>query len=156
MYVCVCVPCGCLQQYHNWVSFGGYVACFVATVLSLKKDYYEYQMEQLTWTIVIVAMVVFQMSFIVPLVMAGLFWFLLPASLIICNDCCAYFSGYFFGRKLTKRTFLRLSPNKTWEGFVGGLIFTVIFAYFAPLFLNAEWLICPVSEFGPFDASVFS
>ena len=25
-----------------------------------------------------------------------------------------------FGRKFTKRTFLALSPNKTWEGFVGG------------------------------------
>lgn len=133
-------------NYHGWVSFGGYVACFVATVLSLKKDYYEYQMEQLTWTVVIVAMVVFQMSFIVHLVMAGLFWFLLPASLIICNDCWAYFCGYFFGRKFTKRTFLRLSPNKTWEGFVGGLIFTVIFAYFVPILLNQEWLVCPVTN----------
>ena len=40
-----------------------------------------------------------------------------------------------FGRKFTKRTFLALSPNKTWEGFVGGGVCTVIFAFIFPVAL---------------------
>jgi len=45
--------------------------------------------------------------------------------LIWINNSCAYF----IGKKLGKNPlFLRVSPKKTWEGFVGGLIFTLITA----------------------------
>ena len=46
-------------------------------------------------------------------ILAGLFWFLFPVSLVICNDSMAYFCGMAFGRKFIKRDFLgALSPNK--------------------------------------------
>jgi phosphatidate cytidylyltransferase len=32
-------------------------------------------------------------------VLNGLFWFLFPVSLVICNDSMAYFAGMAFGRK---------------------------------------------------------
>eukprot|EP01050_Picozoa_sp_SAG11_P013830 SAG11_NODE_1646_length_4523_cov_1.447559_5_plen_80_part_00 len=44
--------------------------------------------------------------------LAGLFWFTLPTLLVIFNDSGAYFSGFLLGRKLIKRHFMRLSPNK--------------------------------------------
>ena len=45
--------------------------------------------------------------------------------LIWINNSCAYL----IGKKLGKNPlFLRVSPKKTWEGFVGGLIFTLITA----------------------------
>lgn len=40
------------------------------------------------------------------------------------NDIFAYIFGKAFGR----RRLLALSPNKTWEGFIGGLVSTVAFS----------------------------
>ncbi|KAK3030012.1 hypothetical protein RJ639_038111 [Escallonia herrerae] len=52
-------------------------------------------------------------------------WFLLPALLIAINDVTAYFFGFFFGRTLL----IKLSPKKTWEGFIGASIATMISAF---------------------------
>ena len=40
------------------------------------------------------------------------------------NDAFAYFVGVFFGKNKMNE---RLSPKKTWEGFVGGVILTALF-----------------------------
>jgi phosphatidate cytidylyltransferase len=56
----------------------------------------------------------------------GLFWFVVPVMLVICNDTMAYFCGLLVGRKIIPYPFLSLSPNKTWEGFLGGAVFTVL------------------------------
>lgn len=51
------------------------------------------------------------------------FRFLVPVSMIICNDIMAYVFGFFFGRT----PLIKLSPKKTWEGFIGGALSTVLF-----------------------------
>ena len=80
-------------------------------------------------------------------IFAGLFWFLFPVSLVICNDSMAYFVGMACGRKIIRRPFLSISPNKTWEGFIGGGICTVIFAFLAPLvYVKMPFLICPCQD----------
>ena len=94
----------------------------------MKEGHYRYQMRQLTWTIMSVGLVVLQTSRMNGNVVSGLFWFLLPVSLIVCNDSCAYFVGLALGNKLVNKPFLALSPRKTWEGFLGGSICTVILA----------------------------
>jgi phosphatidate cytidylyltransferase len=43
--------------------------------------------------------------------------------MIVCNDVMAYIFGFFFGRT----PLIQLSPKKTWEGFIGGGIATVVF-----------------------------
>ncbi len=55
----------------------------------------------------------------------GLFIFLLFATIWIC-DTAAYFIGKSFGNK---KLYERISPNKTVEGFVGGLAFAIIFSF---------------------------
>jgi len=40
--------------------------------------------------------------------------------MIICNDIWAYLFGFFFG----KTPLIKLSPKKTWEGYIGGGIAT--------------------------------
>lgn len=50
----------------------------------------------------------------------------MPVSLVTCNDIAAYFFGCMFGRT----PLIKVSPRKTWEGFVGGFITTVIFGFF--------------------------
>lgn len=73
----------------------------------------------------------------------GLVWMLLPASLVIVNDSFAYFSGKLFGRT----PLIKLSPNKTWEGFIGGLICTIVWAFFFSDYLaQFPHLLCPEEE----------
>lgn len=79
--------------------------------------------------------------------MTGLFWFVFPVSLVICNDCFAFFCGKLFGRKFVKTPFLRLSPNKTWEGFIGAFICTMVFGFFVSAWLTKVQL-CSVAHVG--------
>lgn len=110
-------------------SFLLYSIVFSVTVLSFRKGLYKFQLIQLTWTLMTLTGVVAQLKFIVYMVHEGLFWFLFPVSLVVANDTFAYFCGMLFGRKLFgQMQFLQLSPNKTWEGFVGGLLCTLIYA----------------------------
>jgi len=133
-----------LDRYHLVISFSFYVAGFITFILTLKKDVYKYQFGQLTWTLMTLLMVVGQSNFSIQNIFKGLFWFLLPSSLIICNDIMAYFCGFFLGRKLIDRPLTHLSPNKTWEGFVGALICTMIFGFFFGGFLaRFPWFACP-------------
>lgn len=53
------------------------------------------------------------------------FRFLLPATLIVINDIFAYIFGFFFGRT----PLIKLSPKKTWEGFIGASVTTIISAF---------------------------
>jgi phosphatidate cytidylyltransferase len=52
--------------------------------------------------------------------------------MIVCNDVMAYIFGFFFGRT----PLIQLSPKKTWEGFIGGGVATVIFGLVVSESLN--------------------
>jgi phosphatidate cytidylyltransferase len=54
------------------------------------------------------------------------FRFIFPAFIIIANDVFAYLFGKSFG----KHQLIKLSPKKTWEGFIGGFLSTIVFAIF--------------------------
>ncbi len=57
---------------------------------------------------------------------AGAWWVVLACTVTWMNDTGAYFVGHAVGKhKLAPR----ISPGKTWEGFAGGLLFSVLFAY---------------------------
>ena len=60
--------------------------------------------------------------------------------LVWTNDTFAYLSGNLFGKhKLIER----ISPNKTWEGFIGGFLFTIMVGFFLDKqFFNGDsfWL----------------
>ncbi|KAL5139114.1 Phosphatidate cytidylyltransferase 2 [Glycine soja] len=66
--------------------------------------------------------------------------FLLPATLIVINDIAAYIFGFFFGRT----PLIKLSPKKTWEGFIGASVTTIISAFMlANIMGRSQWLTCP-------------
>ncbi len=58
------------------------------------------------------------------------------------SDTGAYFAGTFFGKR---KLFERISPKKSWEGFVGGAVLAMIFAYGLSQYFHtltvAQWLI---------------
>lgn len=75
---------------------------------------------------------------------SGTFNFYIPLGFLIilwANDTGAYLSGRSFGKR---KLFERISPNKTWEGFVGGVLFAMLIAlnlerYFGSL-QKWEWM----------------
>jgi len=128
---------------HGAISFGLYCAAFLGFVLSLEIGWYKIQFKQLAWTIVTLILVVVQTSFHIANMFEGLIWFFLPCSLVICNDIMAFVFGSLFGRT----PLIALSPKKTWEGFIGGTIATLVFGYFWALLLSqSDMLICPKEE----------
>ncbi|PZC79704.1 hypothetical protein B5X24_HaOG216012 [Helicoverpa armigera] len=71
----------------------------------------------------------------------GLIWFIVPVSMIICNDVMAYVFGFFFG----KTPLIKLSPKKTWEGFIGGGVSTVVFGLVMSYMMSQyPYLVCPI------------
>jgi len=133
-----------ITKYHMLISFVLYCIGFVTFILTLQKGLYKYQFGQFTWTIMTLLMVVVQSNFIIKNLFEGIIWVLLPIAIIVCNDIFAYFSGFFFGRKFIKRPFISLSPNKTWEGFIGATFWTILFAcFFSDFLATKQWFICP-------------
>lgn len=65
--------------------------------------------------------------------------------LLWANDTFAYLTGMLFGKH---RLFERISPKKSWEGFFGGLICTVIIAFFItklfPVLPAVHWMVVAV------------
>ncbi|KAI9355431.1 phosphatidate cytidylyltransferase [Zopfochytrium polystomum] len=130
-----------LATHHQFISFSLYVVGFVAFVSNLQKGHYKFQFSQFAWTHMTLILVICQSQFIVKNIFEGLVWFLLPTSLVICNDITAYIFGFFFGRT----PLIKLSPKKTWEGFLGALVSTIIFGFFFAGFINQyPYLTCPV------------
>ncbi|KAI9588680.1 hypothetical protein GQX74_004525 [Glossina fuscipes] len=73
--------------------------------------------------------------------LSGLIWFIVPVSMIICNDVMAYMFGFFFG----KTPLIKLSPKKTWEGFIGGGFATVLFGLlFSYILCHYQYFVCPI------------
>lgn len=129
-----------LIKYHMLICYFLYIAGFVWFILTLQKGNYQYQFGQYAWTHMILFVVFTQSSFTVANIFEGIIWFLLPASLIVINDIAAYICGFFIGRT----PLIKLSPKKTWEGFFGALIVTVISAsLLANLMGRSLWLTCP-------------
>lgn len=69
-------------------------------------------------------------------------WLLSIFIIIWVNDTFAYVTGTLLGKH---RMFERISPKKSWEGFIGGALFALlagcIFAYFEPSLMFWQWLI---------------
>jgi phosphatidate cytidylyltransferase len=134
------------MAFFELFTFGLFSIVFIMSVLSLKKDLYDYQITQFTWTLMCVVILVLQMKTLVYNIYNGIFWFIFPFLCVVANDSGAYFAGISLGGKIFKYrvaenkyqriTFLKLSPKKTWEGFIGAMFFTVLFGYYGSQYLG--------------------
>ncbi|XP_076068206.1 CDP-diacylglycerol synthase isoform X2 [Oratosquilla oratoria] len=130
-----------LITYHRFISFSMYIIGFVWFVLSLKKQYYMKQFSLFGFTHVALLIVVTQSYLIINNIFQGLIWFIVPVSMIVINDVMAYMFGFFFG----KTPLIQLSPKKTWEGFIGGGISTVLLGMALSYFLcQFNYFVCAV------------
>uniref|UniRef100_A0A4W3HXD5 Phosphatidate cytidylyltransferase n=1 Tax=Callorhinchus milii TaxID=7868 RepID=A0A4W3HXD5_CALMI len=134
-------PLRILSKYHRFISFTLYLAGFCMFVLSLVKKHYRLQFYMFGWTHVTLLIVVTQSHLIIHNLFEGMIWFIVPISCVICNDIMAYMFGFFFGRT----PLIKLSPKKTWEGFIGGFFATVLFGILLSYFMAGySYFVCPV------------
>uniref|UniRef100_A0A8C6P0V2 Phosphatidate cytidylyltransferase n=1 Tax=Nothobranchius furzeri TaxID=105023 RepID=A0A8C6P0V2_NOTFU len=134
-------PLQFLARYHRFISFALYLAGFCMFVLSLVKKHYRLQFYMFAWTHVTLLIVVTQSHLVIQNLFEGMIWFIVPISIVICNDIMAYLFGFFFGRT----PLIKLSPKKTWEGFIGGFFSTVIIGFImAHLMSRFQYFVCPV------------
>uniref|UniRef100_A0A8C2DG17 Phosphatidate cytidylyltransferase n=1 Tax=Cyprinus carpio TaxID=7962 RepID=A0A8C2DG17_CYPCA len=134
-------PLQFLVRYHRFISFAVYLAGFCMFVLSLVKKHYRLQFYMFAWTHVTLLIVVTQSHLVIQNLFEGMIWFIVPISIVICNDIMAYIFGFFFGRT----PLIKLSPKKTWEGFIGGFFATVVLSFFfAYLLSQYQYFVCPV------------
>lgn len=115
---------------------------FVFFVTSLQQGHYKFQFTQFAWTHMALVLIVVQAHFIMNNIFEGMFWFFLPAALVITNDIWAYICGMAFGRT----PLIQLSPKKTVEGFLGAWVFTLFFGWLLTRYLTRySYFICPVN-----------
>uniref|UniRef100_A0AAR2L322 Phosphatidate cytidylyltransferase n=1 Tax=Pygocentrus nattereri TaxID=42514 RepID=A0AAR2L322_PYGNA len=120
-------PLQFLVRYHRFISFALYLAGEFDRLFA--------------WTHVTLLIVVTQSHLVIQNLFEGMIWFIVPISIVICNDIMAYLFGFFFGRT----PLIKLSPKKTWEGFIGGFFSTVVFGFiFAYLLSQYQYFVCPV------------
>ncbi|KAM8939361.1 phosphatidate cytidylyltransferase 1 [Pelodytes ibericus] len=134
-----------LVRYHRFISFALYLIGFCMFVISLVKKHYRLQFYMFGWTHVTLLITVTQSHLVIQNLFEGMIWFLVPVSIVICNDIMAYMFGFFFGRT----PLIKLSPKKTWEGFIGGFFLTVIFGFlFSYVFAQFQYFVCPLEYHG--------
>ena len=111
-----------------------YIGGLIFLVFSLqKREHYKYQLQQFAFTqLALLATIGQGCCAIAVQYRAGLFFALISLNLVVCNDCFAYI----FGKKFGKTPLIGLSPNKTWEGFLGAMIATFIDAILFSRFLT--------------------
>lgn len=106
----------------------------------LKHGNFQYQMK--TWGKALLASLVFSSvcSSYIYAIYSGYFWFLFGVIAVMVNDVMAYFFGVLFGRT----PLIKLSPKKTWEGFIGGIFGTFVWCFFTSSYLcSLKFLVCP-------------
>lgn len=132
-----------LFRYHDFLAFGFYALGILMFVLNLKQGLYRRQFGQFAWTHMTLMLVVVQSTLMISNIFGGLIWFLLPVFCVIANDIMAFIFGFFWGRT----PLIKLSPKKTWEGFIGGLVATVGLSFlFAGFMASYDMFICPLKQ----------
>lgn len=122
----------------------------ITFVLSLRKSYYKQQFLMFAWMNTGLLMVWCEIYGATKIVMTGPVWVLLPILLVIINDSAAYF----FGQLLGSTPLIKVSPKKTWEGFIGGFIATIICSLLISGKLTQyPYMYCPVYSL---SRSIFS
>jgi phosphatidate cytidylyltransferase len=95
---------------------------------------YKYQFKKLGWQIVCTIAPISSSLFFGYYCYKGYFWVIIVNGSVVVNDIMAFVFGKSFGRT----PLIKLSPNKTWEGFIGGGISTILFSIFVSNFINPQ------------------
>ena len=121
------------------LSIGGYIAFYQKDLNTISIAFYPF-----------LSLMILMMLYIYK-GMAALGWLIV---IVAMTDSLAYVIGKNFGKKFIKKGFCSTSPNKTWEGVIGGIISGSILGAFVGMvfysFLGAVLISFIVSIFSVF------
>lgn len=136
--------------YHRFYAFCLYFFGFIWFLFALARKHDVKQFAILTWTHLALILIVAQTYMVVKNIFQGIIWLVAPGAMIACNDMMAYI----FGKWLGKTRLTELSPKKTWEGFIGGGIFTVFFSLaLSAILCRYQYFVCPL-QYVEIDGSI--
>lgn len=134
-----------LFKYHRIISYLLYCFGVIGFTCSLVKTYYRLQFFMFGWTHVTLLLITGSSHMCMQNIFNGVIWFVLPVLLVCSNDTFAYICGFFLGKKYFQSPLINLSPKKSWEGFIGGGILTLIWGFIFSAFLAGfPMFYCPV------------
>lgn len=129
-----------LNHYHKFISFCLYLLGLLWFSTLVRKKLMRQQFSLLFWTHFLILIIVWQSYMAIYNLFEGIIWVVLPLGLVILNDVFSYIFGKFYG----KTPLIRLSPKKTWEGFIMGGVSTVLLGLLlSHLLSKIQYLICP-------------
>jgi phosphatidate cytidylyltransferase len=135
-----------LDRYHPMVCFSFLMVALIMFVIDLTPENDPYAYRRFGFGLCGAIIIGIPFNVFAKLATKSIFWFFIPVAAVVFNDSFAYFCGRLFG----KHQLIKLSPNKTVEGFVGALICTPVLLFFIPhLFKLLPFLYC--SDVKPFD-----
>jgi phosphatidate cytidylyltransferase len=147
------IPSRTLSEYAGIALFLGFFATFISILFSKKeeavqelgKKFLSVVYIALPYTLIVMIPFLNTQFEFINISILGVF------ILVWVNDTFAFLIGSMMGKhKLLER----ISPNKTWEGFLGGMIFTIVGAYVMAYFFEEisfnKWVVFAliVSTFG--------
>ena len=115
-------------------------------VINLRRENYRYQIEFFGLTHLAMININFQIMLQISNLYNGMVWLVFPAVMVIGNDIFAYIFGKLFGRT----PLIEISPNKTWEGFIGGQFGTFCLSLFLANWFempHMKFMLCPQDSF---------
>lgn len=118
--------------------FSLYTAGLILFIVNLKRKELKNQFAYFALSHLLIYILSLAMKFCVININNGLFWFVYPVFLVVSNDTFAFIIGKIFG----KTKLISLSPNKTVEGFIGGIVGTV-FVGFLFIYLRQVYKFIP-------------
>lgn len=93
----------------------------------------KHQYLKLAWTVTLLVGIAIS-NFHIINSLNGLGWFLLPILYVCMNDIGAYL----IGKAIGKTPWSKLSPRKTWEGLIGGMILSVTVSIIIGNFISSD------------------
>ena len=128
---------------HDWrVGISAGIACllFLWFILSLKRGAYRYRFKQVGFAVISGLFISYAVNCMTSLIHLGKVWAIFVPLIVAVNDTSAYIVGMTTG----KTPLIRLSPNKTMEGFLGGGLLTLWVTFLCvDYLLSVDYLLCP-------------
>lgn len=122
-----------------------YILGIGSFLISLKIGFIKYQLRRLAWSaIVLIFVLVFSFVQIYNL-FKGFYWVVFPLLCVPVSSAFATLVGMLFGKTPLNRKHM---PTKTVEGYIGGIVLTAIWSYFAADYLaQFQYLACTQTSF---------
>nr|XP_022914271.1 phosphatidate cytidylyltransferase, photoreceptor-specific-like [Onthophagus taurus] len=114
---------------------------FYVFIEDIPSKHGKKQFALLAWTHVALLVIVTSSYTAMRNCFHGLIWCVHGLVIMAFNDIFAYICGKLLG----KTPLIKVSPKKTWEGFIGGAVFSIFLSFLIASFLcQYDYLVCPI------------